>query len=236
MFHKLVALFISTFSLQWILIYPMMNFKVEGNYPLNRIQGQFCTKTAFNQFLEEDQKKELKVKPKLIVMTSMLLIIISVIFFTTSAHKQKRKRQIPKTRQNLMTMKHQLCHLVIFCLSVVFVQIQDLVMTLFYEEIGVDNVFKIWWTFQLLWLLILQVILPICTYANAINRFKEFRGLIGKQFPGQETPRPLEIRPRYDNIEKMPDKKTVSSTDIFRITVKFYGEEDLVEILTPIME
>ena len=196
--HGLVYIVTTTFCLQWLLIYPIKNILLEENYPLHVIQGHLCTKTKMVQFGDSEKNKDFSIRPKLLMITFSTLIIVSALFVTSSAHKQTKRYGIPLIRKHLMTMKTQCLYLVLLCSSVISGQILNILIQMFYENLGVETVFLVWWIYQLLSILIFYVVFNIYIWKNAEQNFKEFTGLRAMKFPDQEGPRPAIISPRRD--------------------------------------
>ena len=159
------------------------------------------------------------------MITFSTLIIISALFVNFSANNQAKRFGIPKTRVNLMTMQHQCLYLVLLCLSIISGQILNLVIQVFYKELGVDRVFLIWWIHHLLIIILFSVVLNIWIFLNATQNFEEFNGFVAAPFPGQQSPRPTKISPRReilaesssiyplpDAIKKMKFQKTTTSS------------------------
>ena len=57
------------FSLQWIMVYPVVGQATQANYPLNHIKGKICTKTNIHEFYEEKENIMFSIKPKVTIIT-----------------------------------------------------------------------------------------------------------------------------------------------------------------------
>ena len=75
-------------------------------------------------------------------------------------------------------------------------QLLNIPLELFYEELGADGAFKVWWLYHLVMFLQCYLALPAALIWNAHNKFPEFRGLRARTFPGQENPRAVPFVPR----------------------------------------
>ena len=113
------------------------------------------------------------------------LMMMAALFMEFSAKKKANGYRIPKTRVNLMTMKQQCHYLVLLCLCVISGQITNIVIQVYYQKLGIDSVFNIWWVQHLLEMLLFHVVLNIWHFHNASTHLEQFNGLVAKQFPGQ---------------------------------------------------
>ena len=208
--HGLVCLMTVTFCIQHILFPIVKNVFHEENYPLNIIQGQICMKKNITQFQSVEQNKAFINRPKLMMIAFCSLMMMAALFMEFSAKKKANGYRIPKTRVNLMTMKQQCHYLVLLCLCVISGQITNIVIQVYYQKLGIDSVFNIWWVQHLLEMLLFHVVLNIWHFHNASTHLEQFNGLVAKQFPGQQKPRSFKIIPRRDepNVQKTNLHKT----------------------------
>ena len=196
LFHGLVHLVVGAFIVHSLLMFPIRNLFVVEDADLNNIQKRICTKTTILWFKDEEQNIKFSLRPKIYVLAFSTLFLIWTWFFYASAQRQAQKYRIPKTRINLMTMQHQNQYLTIIILVLVFDQLLFIFFQMFYKELGVENVFKIWWISHILEIVFIHIALQIRIYVNAVRKFEEFNGNKPTQYPGQQKPRQGVIRPR----------------------------------------
>ena len=65
----LIGVTVTIFSLQWIIVYPVVGQATESDYPLNHIKGKICTKTNIHEFYEEKTNILFSIKPKITIIT-----------------------------------------------------------------------------------------------------------------------------------------------------------------------
>ena len=65
----LIGVTVTIFSLQWIIVYPVVGQATQPNYPLNYIKGKICTKTMIHEFYEEKENILFSIKPKITIIT-----------------------------------------------------------------------------------------------------------------------------------------------------------------------
>ena len=196
LFHGLVHLVVGVCFLHGLLMFPIRNSFILEDADLNDIQKRIWTKTTILWFKDEEQNIKFSLRPKIYVFVASTLILIWTWFFYTSAHRQVKKYRIPKTRINLMTMKHQSQYLTILILVLAFDQLLQIFFQMFYDELGVENAFTIWWISHLLEIVFFHIGLNIKIYINAMRNLEEFNGYKPTQYPGQEKPRQGVIIPR----------------------------------------
>ena len=196
LFHGLVHLVVGVCFLHGLLMFPIRNSFILEDADLNDIQKRICTKTTILWFKDEEQNIKFSLRPKIYVFVASTLILIWTWFFYTSAHRQVKKYRIPKTRINLMTMKHQSQYLTILILVLAFDQLLQIFFQMFYDELGVENAFTIWWISHFLEIVFFHIGINIKIYMNAMRNLEEFNGYKPTQYPGQEKPRQGVIIPR----------------------------------------
>ena len=206
LFHCLVFLVTVTFFTHWLLMFPIRlsfrpNLFILKDADLNTIQKRVCTKTTIPWFDDIEENKNVSLQPKLIILsfstlflfitwflyssaqkqtnrhripktrknlmtmkhqsrylTILILILFFTLFFSTSAHRQTKRYRIPKTITNLMAIKHQSQYLTILILVLVSDQVLFIILQIFYDQLGVDNVFIIWWIFHFLEIVFIHII------------------------------------------------------------------------------
>ena len=80
-------------------------------------------------------------------------------------------------RRHLLDIKS---HTVLTCLLILFCsldQVLNIIIQIFYHRLGVDMVFKIWWTFHLIFLLNLMVVSNVWIYWDTRNNFNDLHQL-----------------------------------------------------------
>jgi hypothetical protein len=196
MFHGLVFLVIGTYFFDILLMFPIRHVFLLEDVDLNNIQKRVCTKTHIPWFKDEAQNKKFSLQPKLLIFAFSTMMLFFTWFFYSSAQRQTKRFRIPKTRINLMTMKQQSQYLTILILVLVSDQALFIVFQTFYDELGVDNIFIIWWIFHVLEIVLINIVLNIWIYIDAMKYFEEFNGYRPKRYPGQELPQHSILRPR----------------------------------------
>ena len=195
LFHGLVFLVSGTFFIHGLFMFPIRNLFLLEDVDLNTIQTRVCTETPIPWFNDVDQNRKFSLKPKLIILAFSTIFLIFTWFFYCSAQRQVKKYRIPNTRRNLMTMKHQTQYLTILIMICLSDQILFMVLQMFYDDLGVENVFLIWWIFHFLEIY-LHLYLYILIYLNATRNFEEFNGYSSTRYPNQEKPHQAILEPR----------------------------------------
>ena len=78
-------------------------------------------------------------------------------------------------------------------------QLINLPLEVFYDELGAEEVFKIWWFFHLFGFFQIDIIGQFLIIYEAKKNFPEFNGLKARVYPGQDGPRPWQFLPyRYE--------------------------------------
>ena len=60
-----------------------------------------------------------------------------------------------------------------------------------YDELGVENVFKVWWVYHGVEKVMMFFVKNLIIIFDAKMNFPEFNGYFGAVYPGSEKPRPL---------------------------------------------
>ena len=162
---------------------------------LTPYRREFAQKTTITWFNHIQQNKKFSLQPKVIIIAFSTIFSLFILFFSFSAQRQTKRYRIPKTRTNLMTMKYQCKYLTILLLVLVSDQILFMVFQMFFEDIGVDNVFILWWIFHFLEIFCIHIVLNVLIHLNPIRNLEEFHGYDPNRYHGQEKPRQAIIRP-----------------------------------------
>ena len=195
LFHKIVLLVIIIFTFHHLLLWYLDSQK---DYR-NRIKGRICNQIEF----PDKSNKEFHVKQKLLTSIGVSLYMVALIFFQHTASRQKRVHNIPKRRQNLMTMNQHILynHLIGVCL--LFDQlILDTFLQVFHTSLGPHTILQIWWAWHLIMFCLVHILAPLCIFYHAMRHFPEFNGLKARNFPGQEKPRTQALIPKREFFTK----------------------------------
>ena len=203
LFHKIVLLVIIIFTLHSLMLDSQYDYRT-------RIKGRICNQIEF----PDKSNKDFHVKPKLLITIGVILYMTAITFFQHTASRQKKRYNIPKRRQNLMTIKQHTFynHLIGICL--LFDQlILNTFIQVFHTSLGAHTVLEIWWVWHLLMFTLIHILAPLYIYYCATSQYPEFSGLKGRQYPGQQTPRRQVLIPRRENCMKKPElKESVTET------------------------
>ena len=207
LFHKIVLLVIIIFTLHSLILDSQNDYR-------NRIKGRICNQTDF----PDQSNKDFHVKPKLLISIGVLLYMSAIAFFQYTASRQQKMYNIPKRRQNLMTIKQHTFynHLIGICFL-----IDQLILNTFIQvfrtSLGARTVLQIWWVWHLLMFCIIHVLAPLCIFYDATHKYPEFSGLKARKYPGQEKPRRQALIPRREKFMERPTlKQCVSKTRVRR--------------------
>ena len=193
LFHKIILLVIIIFTIHHLLIWY---FDSQNDYK-DRIKGRICNQIEFLDI----KNKEFHVKPKLLVSIGVCLYMVALIFFQRSANRQRRFHNIPKRRQNLITInQHIFCKYLIGTCLLFDQLIFNTFIQLFHTSLGPHSVLQIWWVWHLIMFILIHVLSPLCVYYCATQQYLEFKGLKARRYPGQENPRRQVVMPRRDNF------------------------------------
>ena len=96
---------------------------------------------------------------------------------TRAALKIPRRFPIQMYRRHLLSIKSHTvltCSLILFCS---LDQILNILIQLFYDQLGVEMTFKIWWTFHLIFLLNMYVVTNVWIFWDTKQNFSELHQL-----------------------------------------------------------
>ena len=129
-------------------------------------------------------------------------------------------------------MKTQNIYAAVILLNFIIDQTLMGIIQLNYETLGEQNVFKIWWIFHL-WESIEVHVIANIVIIKQILQMEEYNGYVGKQFPGQEKPRPLTVEPERAAVtETKPERKAHIQTEPKRAAIteieQLCSEEEVI--------
>ena len=107
------------------------------------------------------------------------------------AVKWSKRFKIAKFRRNLLTFKSHATIVILYWSYSVFDQLANKVLEENYEDLGVENVFRIWWTWHFVEKILLFPIKNIFIIYQAKKNFPDFDEIFGEPYPGTEKPRPV---------------------------------------------
>ena len=221
LFKKVVCVALVFFTLHWLSIFPAQHsFNGELSTEKN-IMGRICSQTHIPEFLEDTVNVTVSVKPKILIITMLIIILVFNIYCYISARRQRALHNIPKHRVNLMNIQVNFLIPFQICIHGISHQLLNIPFEIFYSQLGVHNVFKIWWSYHLLMIVLIQILTPSLIIYSARREFQEFNGLKAATFPGQEKPRPLPVFPARQQVDKemvkrMKNKNKILPKMIFR--------------------
>ena len=192
LFHKIVVLALSVFTLQIQLMWPIQAAFSDYDYTENA-KGRICNKV---DKWEEENFISNSVKPKMIICFISGWYAFFIFYMTISARKHSAKYSIPRRRCNAINMTQHCILSLLYPFLIMIDQIINAVVQVFYSSLGPDLVFQIWWLYHLLMFSILNILAPLVIYYIAWTQYPEFSGLRARRFPGQEKPRMGKILPR----------------------------------------
>ena len=194
LFHKIVAMALSVFTLQALLMWPIHAAISDNDYTHN-IKGRICNKLEIT--LEEENFITFYVKPKMIVCFYAGISGFFYSYMTISAWKHSAKYSIPRKRCNPINMTQHCIFSLLYSLALIIDQLViNIVLQVFYSSLGPDIVFQIWWLWHLLMFSIINILAPLVICCIAHTHYPEFSGLEARRFPDQEKPRMGRIVPR----------------------------------------
>ena len=200
LFHKVVLLVISIFSLHWLLvciIKPIVG--LESHSKISK--GMICNELPLPGQPEAGFIK-FYIKPKLMLVFVASFYTAANVYIVNSSKKQTSRFKIPRQRRSPLTIIQQSTwvHLYAAC-----TQIDQLVVIagiqMFNSRLGENMSFEIWWYWNLLMFLTINILAPATIIYLAYKDFLEFRGLRGKSFPGQDKPRKMNVQPFRPRVE-----------------------------------
>ena len=205
LFHKIVLLVIIIFTLHSLILDSQNDYRT-------CIKGRICNQIEF----PDKSNKEFHVKPKLLISIGVSLYMAAITFFQHTASGQKKLYNIPKRRQNLMTIKQHTFYNHLIGICVLFDQ---LILNTFNQEfhtsLGAHTALQIWWVGHLLMFYLIHILAPLCIYYFASRQYPEFSGLKGRKYPGQEKPRRQVPIPRREILIGKPKlKEFLSKTNV----------------------
>ena len=191
--HKITFLKFVVFTSWWLLIWfirPILN----KDKHLNTIKGMICNQLPFPDLRETFIL--VYIKPKLLACVGVALVSFFLAYMHSSSVKQMTRYSIPTVRWNLLNMKQHKNFIYVSEFCFVFDQLAvNGGLQVFQSELGPENVFKIWWTWQVVMFIITNILTPLAAIYAAGTEYPEFSGLRGRRFPGQKKPREQQILP-----------------------------------------
>lgn len=107
------------------------------------------------------------------------------------AKNWSKKYKILKFRRNLISFKSH-AWIVIFMWSYTVVdQLANKALEDNYQNLGTENVFKIWWTWHFAEKILMYFVKNLFIIFDAKKNFPEFDGHFGRIYPGSEKPRTI---------------------------------------------
>ena len=134
----------------------------------------------------------------LIIVTFLSLFSLVAYHFYNSSMRKIKVYCIPKYRQTLMTIRQQVAYTLLVLFSIMVDRFCYKLLTSFYGTLGVNRIFVAFWFNELWFFILIQVILPVLIYSKASRKLENFNGLRGKEYPGQEAPRPVKVVARRE--------------------------------------
>ena len=143
--------------------------------------------------------------PGEILLKSLVMILLSMTYCFSKRYSLKKRPH------NLMDIKLNYVFALILSQVFVYDQTKNVFIGIFYESLGPEKAFKIWWLgfgkFRSVQILMYnpfsnwrysfsRLFLNVIIYVVAKLRLPEFSGFEGKIFPGQPTPYPFIPVPR----------------------------------------
>ena len=168
-------------------------------YQTYYLQGQAPEHYQCNQVPFTDLRERfvlVYIQPKLLACVGVGLISLFVAYMHSSSVNQMTRYTIPNVRWNLLNMKQHTNYLYVsnFCFVFDHLAING-GLQVFQSELGPENVFKIWWIWQVVMFIITNILAPLAAIYVAVIEYPEFSGLRGRRFPGQKKPREQQILP-----------------------------------------
>jgi hypothetical protein len=99
LFHKVVLLGISAFTVHWLLVWPVKTVLSKEDYT-NIIKGKICNQIPFQEF--NSSSIQFHVKAKLVSCFIVGLYWLSLVYIHHSSKKQTKSYGIPKRRLNIL--------------------------------------------------------------------------------------------------------------------------------------
>ena len=222
LFRKLVGVTMLFFCLQLIFMWPVQ-YEMGAKKYSKIIKGRICTKSPIPEFLGDQADAEFSVRPKLITITITLICVFFTLYWTKAAKKERKRYKIPTLNKNVMNIDDNMMVVWLVGINSIVEQLFNILLEYFYAEMGVDRIFKIWWTYQLVMFIQLYLILPGVLIWNAYKKSTDFNGFKANPFPGQEKPKNIELVPRREEFNQYVSKyKKYSETPLKQIFMNIH--------------
>ena len=191
--HKITFLTFAVFT-SWLLLVWHIRHILNNDKQRNTVKGMICNQVPFPDLREKFIL--LYIKPKLLACVGVALVSIFLAYMNSSSVNQMSRYTIPNVRWNLLNMKQHTNYLYVsnFCFVFDHLAING-GLQVFQSELSPENVFKIWWIWQVVMFLITNILAPLAAIYAAGTEYPEFSGLRGRRFPGQKKPREQQILP-----------------------------------------
>ena len=116
----------------------------------------------------------------------------------------------------MLDMRGNTVYVVVLILNTISDQFLNIAIEMFYDTLGPQGAFQVWWGWHFFIFFNLHIVAPIMIIYNAYKNFPEFRGFEPKVFPGKEAPRCIEVIPHRPEMKKLEEfkeekKKSVKS-------------------------
>ena len=143
--HQVAIIFISVFWIKRNIVILWPNVR-NGKF----LKLMFCNKQNVSAELEANLVN-LSLKPKLIIGVTALLYFLALTYFYISASTWRKHFQIKRTPKSLIDLKvHFIYAMCLTLTSLMMDQMKHFALELFYDWLGPETAFHIWWLFFIL--------------------------------------------------------------------------------------
>ena len=143
--HQVAIIFILVFWIKRNIVILWPNVR-NGKF----LKLMFCNKQNVSAELEA-HLVNLSLKPKLIIGVTALLYFLALTYFYISASTWRKRFQIKRTPKSLIDLKvHFIYAMCLTLTSLMIDQMKHFALELFYDWLGPETAFHIWWLFFIL--------------------------------------------------------------------------------------
>ena len=197
--HQVAIIFISVFWIKRNIVILWPNVR-NGKF----LRLMFCNKQNVSAELEANLVN-LSLKPKLIIIVTALLYFLALTYFYISASTWRKHFQIKRTPKSLIDLKVHFIYAMCLTLTSLMVdQMKHFALELFYDWLGPETAFHIWWLFFILEFIgarhysynitnvnyvplsVSRLVFNVLILVTASRRLPEFHGYKGKRYPGTQ--------------------------------------------------
>ena len=217
-FHFLVSCITGAFTVQFFIGGLLNDLAVRNNgFPLNTIDGFFCSSVTVDRNFQPDTQEFHKVS--LLFFAFLALAITANFFIQKAASNVHHFHHIPSRRINFITLKDQGIYFTLLITFLFLDRVINSFLLLLFDTLGQKMVFKLWWTYQIIYLFMINIAAQMFILFRIFEKH-EYNGLRARRYPHQLKIRTKIPEPRRDILEEVHQQLVNTSSTVDKIEKK----------------